>query len=371
MSQSHNDNPFFGPLDVNPVTSGSVNPNQTGFFQNTTQSPPGSTTNNSNFKETVRNLQEICPSIDREIVEVILQNNDNDFEAALNELLALSDPSYNPVPRTNPTSALNKDQLITDEEYAKALQAADQPPITDQTKADEDYARALLAAEQGHIEDLERMERLSIGLTGARTDGRREPNDTDNRNIGLSNLMEKSKKKFVGLFSRNSKDSDRISVSDQPLTPNQTYEPSVKYGDDTDSLYDVHEEVILGPSRNNPPPVPAAPQTSTPQPITPIPSQPSTKPIVSQPANFDLLGDDPPQSMGHVPPHIPQYNNPSNFSASQIPRVASPPFHGQSSQLPQVQHTTQNHSEPRVTFTNNPFFNESSSNQPPSKNPFE
>lgn len=362
MSQSHNDNPFFGPLDVNP--------NQSGFSQNTTQLPSDTgmpnIMNSSNFKETVRNLQEICPTIDREIIEVILQNNDNDFEAALNELLALSDPNYTPLPRTNHTSALNNNQLLTDEEYAKALQAADRPSSNDQTRADEDYARAILAAEQGHIEDLERMQNLSLGSMGARTEGRREPNDLENRSNGITNLMEKSKKKLAGLFNRSPKDGDRISVSDQPLTPNQPYEPSNTYEDDTDSLYDVHEEVILGPSRNNPPTVPAAPPTSMPEPTT---SQPSTKhTTVSQPANFDLLGDDPPHSMGYVP-HIPQYNN--NFSDSQNQRVASPQFNIPSSQIPQVQHNTQNHSGSRVTSTNNPFFNDTTSNHHPSKNPFE
>lgn len=58
-------------------------------------------------RDQIRQLKELVPEVDMEVIEVIYEQNANNLEKSLNELLQLSDPNYKPEPTFNGNSNSN------------------------------------------------------------------------------------------------------------------------------------------------------------------------------------------------------------------------------------------------------------------------
>ncbi|KAJ9071208.1 hypothetical protein DSO57_1039277 [Entomophthora muscae] len=316
MSRFTSDNPFSGPLEdgasihsrsdpFNSTSNVSLSPQAYQHQNQISQNPQ-----EADFAENIKNLRELFPTVDAEIVEVLLQNNQNQFEKTLNELLALSDPSY--IPPTTNSLAIDpqtQNQVLSDEEYAKALQDQETGIQTDQSKADEDYARAILAAEQGHLEDIENLRSLSLyDSAGSGNDPsyRRQEPANEGSSSSLVNLVEKSKRKLIGIFGKN-KDSGQTSIPEQPtspLNPNTSRRQSNPYSDDDErhlsnqfNNFDVQQEVRL--ERRCASPIQSGQEFH------------KRTELSSPPVLIDLLGDDPPEMMNPIAPvsHISSNNS--------------------------------------------------------------
>ncbi|KAI9297433.1 hypothetical protein K502DRAFT_363230 [Neoconidiobolus thromboides FSU 785] len=234
------------------------NQNQTNASGFETNFNDGLTVNNNIINnddvhsEALRNLKEICPTIDTEVLELILQNNDNNLEKSINEALTLSDPSYVP-----PTTVSHQDntQQISDEQLARSIQEEENRVNKfHQTQNDEAYARAILAAEQQYVNDI-RQQREDSRQRNERID-RNERGESESDN-NISKILESTKKKFMGLFKSKSEEdnyhrplNDDQSVHSE-LSHNNPNTTSTLRNNNNNQQYNLQNEVTLE-RRDNP-----------------------------------------------------------------------------------------------------------------------